>query len=293
MYVVTGANGQTGSHVLKTLLKHNAPARALVRRPEQADAWRKAGAEAVVVDLADATALAGTFADAAGVYLMNPPAYSVSDIFDAAASVHTAEIAAAERAEVQHIVALSSVGAQHDHGTGNILTTHDLENQLLRSWVPSTVLRAANFMENWAWSLKPALETGMLPSMFSPVTRALPMVSVQDIGRVAAELLMAGPDAGPLVELHGPRDYSPKDAADALSRLTGKPVVAVATPESEWSDTFRASGFSQSATDAFCAMYRGFNDGRVVFSGEGITKNGVIGLGVVLDALMSRDGGHQ
>ena len=55
-----------------------------------------------------------------------------------------------------------------------------------------------------------ALETGVLPSMFSPVTRALPMVSVQDIGRVAAELLMAGPDAEPLVELHGPRDYSPE-----------------------------------------------------------------------------------
>ena len=64
MYVVTGANGQTGSNVLKTLLKHNVPSRALVRRPEQAAAWRKAGAEAVMVDLADASALADAFAGA-------------------------------------------------------------------------------------------------------------------------------------------------------------------------------------------------------------------------------------
>ncbi len=286
MYVVTGANGQTGSNVLRTLLKHKVPARALVRRSEQADVWRKAGAEAVIVDLADASALADAFTGATGVYLMNPPAYSVPDIFEAAASVHAAEISAAEQAEVQHIVALSSVGAQHDHGTGNILTTHDLETQLLRSWVPSTVLRAANFIENWAWSLKPALETGVLPSMFLPVTRALPMVSVQDIGRVAAELLMAGPDAGPLVELHGPRDYSPEDAADALSRLTGKPVVAVATPESEWGHMFRANGFSESAIEAFCAMYRGFNSGRVAFSDGNVAVRGTIGLDEVFKVLV-------
>ncbi len=286
MYVVTGANGQTGSNVLKTLLAHNVPARALVRRREQADAWRKAGAEAMMVDLADAATLASAFAGATGVYLMNPPSYSAPDIFKAAAAVHAAQIAAAEQAEVQHIVALSSVGAQHDHGTGNILTTHDLENRLLGSRVPSTVLRAANFLENWAWSLRPALETGVLPSMFAPVTRALPMVSVQDIGRVAAELLMEGPGAGPLVELHGPRDYSPEDAADALSRVTGKPVVAVATPETEWGETFRASGFSESASDAFCAMYRGFNSGWVAFGNADVAVRGRIGLEAVLKGLV-------
>ena len=40
---------------------------------------------------------------------------------------------------------------------------------------------------------------------------------------------------------------------------------------------------------AFCDMYRGFNDGRVAFSGGGITEHGVISLDVVLDALISRD----
>ena len=122
---------------------------------------------------------------------MNPPAYTATDIFSAAAAVHAAGIAA-ERAGVEHIVALSSVGAQHAEGTGNILTTHDLEQRLARARFATTILRAANFMENWAWSMHEAAETGVLLSMFAPVDKALPIVPVADIGQAAAELLLQG-----------------------------------------------------------------------------------------------------
>lgn len=274
MYAVTGANGQTGSYVVRALLAHGVPVRAVVRRPEQMSAWQAAGAETVAVDLADEAALADAFAGAKGVYLMNPPAYNAPDIFSAAAAVHAAEIAAAERASVEHIVALSSVGAQHAEGTGNILTTHDLERRLARTPIATSILRAANFMENWAWSMPQVAETGILPTMFAPVARSLPMVSVADIGRTAADLLLQESDAPSLVELHGPRDYSPQDAANVLSRLLGRAVRVEATPEAEWDAVFRASGFSPSATNAFCAMYRGFNDGLVAFDGEGTTLHG-------------------
>jgi uncharacterized protein YbjT (DUF2867 family) len=133
----------------------------------------------------------------------------------------------------------------------------------------------------------------MLPSMFAPVERALPMVSARDVGRVAAELLIAGSTAPSLVELHGPQDSSPNDAAAALARILGRSISALATPEAEWPSIFRASGFSESAVTAFCDMYRGFNNGRVAFSGDGITAHGVISLDVVLDALISRNRGCE
>lgn len=288
MYVVTGANGQTGSHVVKALLAHRAPVRAVVRRPEQMPAWQAAGAEVVIADLADERALTDAFAGARGVYLMNPPAYTAPDIFSAAAAVHAAEIAAAERAGIEHIVALSSVGAQHAESTGNILTTHDLERRLAGTPIAATILRAANFMENWAWSMPLAAETGTLPSMFAPVERSLPMVSVADIGRTAADLLLQGLDAPYLIELHGPQDCSPQDAANILSKLLGKAIRAIATPEAEWDAVFQASGFSPSATEAFSAMYRGFNDGLVAFNESGVKLRGRITLDGALASLAAR-----
>lgn len=293
MFVVTGANGQTGSAAMRHLLAGGHRVRGVVRREEQCAAWREAGAEVVVADLGNGRAMAACFDQAQGAYLMNPPAYAEPDLFEHAARVHTALISAAEVAGVAHVVALSSVGAQHDRYTGNILTTHDLEVRLAASSLRATVLRAANFIENWAWSLDALVSGDALPSMFAPVERALPMVSALDIGRVAAELLIAGSAAPPLVELHGPQDSSPNDAAAVLARLLGRPISALATPEAEWPTKFRASGFSDSAITAFCDMYRAFNNGRVAFSGDGITEHGVIGLDVVLDALPSRDRRYQ
>ena len=290
MFVVTGANGQTGSAAMRHLLAGGHRVRGVVRREEQCEAWREAGAEAVVADLGDSRAMAVSFDKAQGAYLMNPPAYAEPDLFEHAAHIHTALIAAAEVAGVAHVVALSSVGAQHDSGTGNILTTHDLEVRLAASSLRATVLRAANFIENWAWSLEALASGDVLPSMFVRVERALPMVSALDIGRVAAELLIAGSAAPPLVELHGPQGFSPNDVAAALARMLGRPISALATPETEWPSIFRASGFSESAVIAFCEMYRGFNNGRVAFSGDGITEHGVIGLDVVLEALINQDG---
>ena len=288
MFVVTGANGQTGSAALRHLLAGGHRVRAIVRRAEQCTAWREAGAEAVVADLGDRHAMTACFDNAQGAYLMNPPAYAKSDLFEHAARVHSALIEAAEAAGVAHVVALSSVGAHHNSNTGNILTTHDLEVRLGESSLRATVLRAANFIENWGWSLGALAVGDMLPSMLAPIERALPMVSARDVGRVAAELLVARGAAPPLVELHGPEDSSPNDAAAALTRMLRRQIVARATPEIEWPSVFRADGFSESAITAFCDMYRGFNNGRVAFSGDGVTEHGVIGLDAVLDALMSQ-----
>lgn len=274
MFVVTGANGQTGSVVAQTLLEHGHEVRVVVRRHDQARKWFARGASAVVADLGDAAAMRGAFEGVAGAYLMNPPSYTSEDIFAAARNVHSILIREAERANVPHIVALSSVGAQHASGTGNILTTHDLERQLASSPLRSTVLRAANFMDNWLWSTGTVQMTGELPSMLLPLDRALPMVAASDVGRSAADLLIEGASAPGLLEVQGPCEYSPADAAAALFKLLGRQVCAVAVREEQWPDVFHEAGFSRAATEAFCEMYRGFNSGLVSFSGEGVSLCG-------------------
>ncbi len=290
MYVIIGANGQTGSATVRHLLNEGAPVKAIVRKPDQVARWTKAGAEVAVADLLDTDALAEVFRGAYGVYVMNPPAYGEPEIFSYASRVHASLITAAETANIPHVVALSSVGAQHIDGTGNIKTTHDLERRLARSKVPATIVRAANFMENWSWSLQRVTSEGILTSMFSPVSRRLPMVSVADIGRVAGEQLLAGNDAPSMIELHGPKDYSPTDAAAALSELIGRPVEAVPVPDDKWSAIFAESGFSPNAVEAFCELYRGFNSGHTAFESRGVTIRGETTLlNALRDLMLSKE----
>jgi len=223
MFAITGAFGQTGSAVCETLHAANQKIRLLVRRDDaQAAAWRARGAEVVVVDLTNTAMLAEALGGVDGAYLLNPPAYMHADLFAHAHNVHKSLIDAANMAEVPHIVALSSVGAHQSQGTGNILTTWDYEQQLRQLNSRLTILRAANFMENWAWSMAPVLEKGVLPSMFLPIERAIPMVSVADIGEAVATCLTQPPKRNQIIELHGPQDYSPVHAALALSELLGE-----------------------------------------------------------------------
>ncbi|CUI04432.1 NmrA family NAD(P)-binding protein [Massilia antarctica] len=288
MFAIVGAMGQTGSVVSETLLAAGHAVRMIVRRDDaQADGWRKKGAHICVADLDDHQAMVRAFGGAHGAYVMGPPHYLASDMFAQARLTHASLIAAANAAGLPRMVALSSVGAQHAGGTGNIGTTHDLECQLRGFDGVRTVLRAANFMENWAWSLSPVLEQSILPSMFLPPERALPMVSVKDIGRTAAHLLLEQSATHRLVELHGPCDVSPADAAAALGRLLDRTVTAVGVARERWAGMFAEKGFPALTADAFCDMFDGFNSGHIAFDGTGETLRGVVGLDAALAACLA------
>ncbi len=60
--LVTGATGKVGSHFVPRLLQHEQNVRLLVRRAEQAEAFRKLGAEVIVGDLSQEDRLASAVA---------------------------------------------------------------------------------------------------------------------------------------------------------------------------------------------------------------------------------------
>ncbi len=158
---------------------------------------------------------------------------------------------AIKRSGVRKVVLLSSVGSQHAAGTGNILTTHFLENIFGDLMIPVTFLRAASFMENWNGVASVAAEKGVLPSFFQPLDRKIPMVSAKDIGRAAAEALTEEWTGKRIIELHGAADYSPNDVAAAFANALKRDVQAVAVPESEWQTTIAGFGFSTEAVNNY------------------------------------------
>lgn len=272
MYVVFGATGQTGSAVADTLLEKKLPVRVVLRSDKAADAWRTKGADVALADVTDASAMSAAMDGATGVYALNPPAYKSADMFALARELGAHYAEAIKRSGVRKAVLLSSVGSQHAAGTGNILTTHILENIFGEMAIPVTFLRAASFMDNWNGVAKVAAEKGVLPSFYQPLERKLPMVATRDIGRAAAEALTEEWTGKRIIELHGAADYSPDDTAAAFARALGRDVRAVAIPESEWQRTVEGFGFSPEAATSYVEMMRGFNSGHIVFENNAATE---------------------
>lgn len=287
MYVVAGVSGRTGAAAARTLIAAGERIRVIVRDAAKGEAWSAQGAEVAVANLADVEALTGALSGVRGVYLLNPPGYTLEDPFARAAAVADAIAEAAIAARLPKFVILSSEGADKPNGTGLIATNRTLEQRLGRIGLPATFLRACYFMENWAAVAGVAAAQGVLPSFLAPLDRAIPMVATADIGRVAAEALREDWTGIRTIELEGPAACSPEDVAAAFARALGRPVQAIAVPESGWAEALSHSGFSPRAIAGFVEMSRGVNSGHVGFTaGAGVEhRRGRVPIDTVAAAL--------
>lgn len=286
MFAIMGATGQTGGAALTTALAAGHAVRAIVREPSRAAALAEKSATLAKADLDDVAALTAAFAGAEAAYVLNPVPHAAEDVFAAAAKNGAAIAEAIRRAGVPHVVALSSSGAHRTEGTGIVRALHDFE-QALRGSVPSlTFIRATEFMENWGSVLGVAAEHGILPSMRQPLDAAGETVSALDVGRQAAAEL-ARPRAGErIVNLKGPTEYSPEEAAQALGELLGKPVAAAPMPREEWQPGLVAAGLSASHARELAGLYDAMNAGRAGFEQVGETRRGSVTLKAALAGLL-------
>lgn len=267
MYVVTGASGNTGKIVAKRLLAAGKKVRVIVRSADKVADLATQGAEVVTAaDLTDRAAFEKALAGATGLYLLSPPDMAAKDFLKERAAWLASVVATVKAARVPHVVFLSSISADRSSGTGIILSVHEGERLLRESGVPTTMLRAGYFVENWGAVIPVAKGDGVLPS-FVAANQAIPMVSTVDIGSAAADLLLEGASAPRVVELSGPRDVSPTDVAQALSKILGKPVNVVEPPLDAVVPTFTSFGISPNIAGLYRDMYQGLRDNVVVFQG--------------------------
>jgi uncharacterized protein YbjT (DUF2867 family) len=285
MFAIAGVSGHTGKVAAETLLGENKPVRVIVRSAAKGEEWKRRGAEVAVAELDDVDALTGALRGAAGAYLLLPPQMGSTDARGDNAKRTRTFVKAIDASGVGHVVFLSSIGAQHASGTGPIQSVYDAEVALGACRANVTFLRAAYFLENWGGSLY-ALGQGALPT-FLTAGRAIPMVATEDIGKTAARLLVEGGKGHSIVELSGPRDYSPIDIAAALTHLTGKTVTAQEGPEAAIVPALTGTGMNAHWAGLYEAMIHGVNTGRVDFE-RGTTRalRGTTGAETVLKALL-------
>lgn len=266
MYIVTGATGNTGSVVAKTLLEKGLPVRVVVRSEEKGKAWKDLGAEVAVAELSDKDALTKAFEGGKVLYLMNPPNYQSDDLLVETDQNIAAVQTALENSSIEKLVVLSSAGAFLGEGTGLIQTLHKIEDAFKNSEIPVTFVRPPNFMENWSANLETVETQGILPSFFTPLDGKFPQISVEDIGREIAAAMIEETQGVQYRELAG-IPYSVEDVAAAFSRVLGREIKAVPIPEEQWMDIFRTFASERNAELNY-EMFQWFKSNSPIFSND-------------------------
>ncbi|KAH6612918.1 hypothetical protein B0J18DRAFT_70750 [Chaetomium sp. MPI-SDFR-AT-0129] len=249
--------------------------------------------EAVQGDVEDVDTL--DFAGSDAVFNITPPVYvEGKDIVEHARVVSENVKTAVEKAGVRKVVLLSSVGAQYESGTGEILSNHAAEVVLADAAPEVAFVRCTYFMENWATALE-TLPAGFFFSTLTPLDFPLPMVAIRDIGLTCADELLTPPSSSPnpiIYELRGPREYTSVDVQQAFAEATGK-EIEVRSVEKDGLDAFYAAVFPPGVAKLFAEMNRSFLEGGILAVDpeptKGETKYGKTELGEVIRGLVGVD----
>lgn len=285
MYAVTGITGKVGGAVARRLLAAGKPVRAIVRDHHKGAAWAERGCEVAIADIHDGAALAEAFRGTTAVFIMVPPVFDPTPGFEEAHSLARSLTAALEAARPARVVYLSTIGA--DATEENLLTQHTIiERRLIELRLPVTILRPAWFMENAAWDVAPARDTGVIPSFLQPLSKPVPMVATDDIGSLAAELLQEMDGGSRVVELEGPQRVTPNQLAETFTSILARPVTIKAIPRADWEPLFRSQGMKN--PEPRIRMLDGFNEGWIEFQGaESTSRKGETALETVLETLVN------
>jgi NAD(P)H dehydrogenase (quinone) len=289
MYVVTGITGKVGGELARTLLAASQPVRAVVRDASKGRQWAALGCEVAVATMEDAPALTKAFAGATGVFILPPPVFDPEPGYKEARAVIDSVVQALKAARPARVLSLSTIGA--DAAQDNLLSQHTVIEAALRALpIPVTLLRPAWFIDNAAWDVASARDTGLIHSFLLPADKAIPMVAAQEVGQVAARLIQEDLQEDwigtRIAELEGPSRVSPDNLAAAFASALGKPVRAVPVPRESWEQLFRSQGMKNPYPRI--RMLDGFNENWITFGDNGSrTIKGSISARAVIAALVA------
>lgn len=285
MYAITGISGKVGGTLARTLLAQDQRVRAVLRDPGKGEEWAARGCEVAVARMEDAAALTAAFTGATAVFILPPPFFDPALGYPEIQRVIAAVAEALRRARPNHVVCVSTIGAQATQD--NLLTQLSMvESRLSTLPMRVTFLRPGWYLENASWDLATASELGVIQSFLAPVDRPIPMVSTIDVGRMAAQLIQEEVPDRAIVEMEGPRRVSPNDLAAAFARALRRPVRPEVVPRGTWEKLFRSQGMKNPMPRM--RMLDGFNEGWIDFAGAaGNTIKGSIDVDELIGAAVA------
>jgi uncharacterized protein YbjT (DUF2867 family) len=215
MILITGATGNVGSEVVKTLSRQKHRARAFVRSTSKARPIALPGIELVEGDFTQPETIARSLQGVDRLFLLIPSSSQVEqqqrDFVDAA-----------KRSGVKHIVKLSQLGADA-RSTGRFQRYHGaVEDYIRDSGLKYTFLRPNLFMQGLLNFRAVIAAQGAF--YLAAGDARVSIVDVRDIATVAALALTGPGHEGKVYEITGPESLTHAEMADRLSTAIGKTV---------------------------------------------------------------------
>ena len=249
MILVTGAGGKTGRSLIGALSKFESVC-ALVRRGEQVAPARGLGAEKVIIgDMRDESVIRSAVQGVRGVYHicpnMNPEEAVIGGLV----------IDAARASSVEHFVYHSVLHPQAER-MGHHWQKLRVEEMILESGLPFTILQPAPYMQNLLAGWKSIVEDGILRVPYS-VSSKFSFVDLEDVAEVATVVLTEPIHLNAIYELAGTTPTPYVQVAEVFSDILKRNVRAEKEEIADWRR--RTKGLTDYAAENLVAMFEYYN----------------------------------
>jgi uncharacterized protein YbjT (DUF2867 family) len=169
-----------------------------------------------------------------------------------------------------HIVRLSVAQASHEAPTKNCRQHAHIEEELISSGMPYTILRPTTFMQNTLATARTIASEGRIYQPFKD--GKLGMIDVRDIGEVAARVLAEEGHEGKTYTLTGPKAISFHDITQVLSEVLGKKVDYVPISLEKAKEAMLDMGLSAWKAEVLIEYARAHSQGYSNFTTEEVEQ---------------------
>ncbi len=266
MNLIVGATGLVGGEICRRLAADRKPVRALVRPAGDAsriDELRAAGAELATGDLKDPASIAAACAGATAVLSTASSVLSrqPGDTIDGVDRIGQLQlIAAAASAGVKHFVYISFSPMAEDFALQR--AKREVEQALMASGMPYTILRPTFFMEVW---LSPALGFDVAARrarIYGTGENPISWISFPNVAEFAVRSLDTPAARNATFTLGGPEAIAPLQVVRIFEELGGAPFTVEYVLES----VLRAGKASarRALDEAFAALSLAYAHGDAI-----------------------------
>lgn len=261
MHIILGAAGQIGSMLIDDLLKKKQTVRAVVRNENKSNALREKGAEVVTADIRNADDLKKVFHGGKAVFLLTPENPECKDFIGETKTILSAYREAVLYSGIGRVIGLSSMGAQHENGTGNLSASYLLEHSFEDFDVEQVFIRPSYYFSNWLGYQDLVREYGILPTFFPPEMK-LAMIAPTDVAAFLSDVMTREAIPENILEITGPLAYSSQEIAKIYGEVFHRKVSLQQVFPADWEKTLMEAGFSEDGTRNLMLMTQAVIDGK-------------------------------